>query len=46
MAAIACPSAILTPYLGCLLAARYLLGWDWPQAQIALIATGIDRKHS
>jgi Kef-type K+ transport system membrane component KefB len=30
--------SFLTPYLGCLLAARYLLGWDWPQAQIAGIA--------
>jgi Kef-type K+ transport system membrane component KefB len=30
--------SFLAPYLGCLLAARYLLGWDWPQAQIAGIA--------
>jgi Kef-type K+ transport system membrane component KefB len=30
--------SFLLPYLGCLLAARYLLGWDWPQAQIAGIA--------
>src|ERR1700751_1407563 len=26
------------PYLGCLLLARYCLGWPWPQAQIAGIA--------
>jgi Kef-type K+ transport system membrane component KefB len=26
------------PYLGCLLMARYGLGWPWPQAQIAGIA--------
>jgi Kef-type K+ transport system membrane component KefB len=26
------------PYLGCLLLARYGLGWPWPQAQIAAIA--------
>ena len=26
------------PYLGCLLFARYGLGWPWPQAQIAGIA--------
>jgi len=26
------------PYLGCLLLARYRLGWPWPQAQIAGIA--------
>jgi Kef-type K+ transport system membrane component KefB len=26
------------PYLGCLLLARYGLGWPWPQAQIAGIA--------
>ena len=26
------------PYLGCLLYARYVLGWPWPQAQIAGIA--------
>ena len=30
--------SFLLPYLGCLLAARYLLGWPWPQAQIAGIA--------
>jgi Kef-type K+ transport system membrane component KefB len=30
--------SFLLPYLGCLLAARYLLGWDWPQAQIAGIS--------
>src|SRR5580700_7325925 len=27
--------SFFAPYLGCLLAARYLLGWEWPQAQIA-----------
>jgi Kef-type K+ transport system membrane component KefB len=27
-----------TPYVGCLLLARYGLGWPWPQAQIAGIA--------
>ena len=26
------------PYLGCLLLARYGLGWPWPQAQIGGIA--------
>jgi Kef-type K+ transport system membrane component KefB len=26
------------PYLGCMLAARYMLGWPWPQAQIAGIS--------
>src|SRR6266853_5245229 len=26
------------PYLGCLLLARYGLGWPWPEAQIAGIA--------
>jgi Kef-type K+ transport system membrane component KefB len=26
------------PYLGCMLAARYLLDWSWPQAQIAGIS--------
>jgi len=30
--------SFLLPYLGCMLAARYLLGWDWPQAQIAGIS--------
>ena len=30
--------SFLFPYLGCMLAARYLLGWDWPQAQIAGIS--------
>jgi Kef-type K+ transport system membrane component KefB len=30
--------SFLAPYLGCLLAARYLLGWNWPEAQIAGIA--------
>ena len=28
----------IAPYLGCLLYARYLLGWSWPQAQIAGIS--------
>jgi Kef-type K+ transport system membrane component KefB len=28
----------VAPYLGCLLVARYLLGWGWPQSQIAGIA--------
>jgi Kef-type K+ transport system membrane component KefB len=30
--------SFLAPYLGCLLFARYGLGWNWPQAQIAGIA--------
>jgi Kef-type K+ transport system membrane component KefB len=30
--------SFLAPYLGCLLAARYLLGWSWPESQIAGIA--------
>jgi len=30
--------SFLLPYLGCMLAARYILGWDWPQAQIAGIS--------
>src|SRR5438132_1267530 len=30
--------SFLLPYLGCMLAARYLLGWEWPQAQIAGIS--------
>jgi Kef-type K+ transport system membrane component KefB len=30
--------SFLAPYLGCLLFARYGLGWSWPQAQIAGIA--------
>jgi Kef-type K+ transport system membrane component KefB len=30
--------SFLLPYLGCMLVARYLLGWDWPQAQIAGIS--------
>ena len=30
--------SFLAPYLGCFLAARYLLGWSWPEAQIAGIA--------
>jgi Kef-type K+ transport system membrane component KefB len=28
----------VAPYLGCLLLARYALGWPWPQAQIGGIA--------
>ena len=28
----------VAPYLGCMLIARYLLGWGWPQSQIAGIA--------
>ena len=28
----------VAPYIGCLLVARYLLGWGWPQSQIAGIA--------
>jgi Kef-type K+ transport system membrane component KefB len=28
----------IAPYIGCLLIARYLLGWGWPQSQIAGIA--------
>lgn len=28
----------IAPYIGCLLIARYLLGWSWPQSQIAGIA--------
>src|SRR5262249_17275750 len=28
----------IAPYLGCLLLARYGLGWPWPQAQIAGIS--------
>lgn len=31
-------ASFLVPYLGCLLFARYALGWPWPQAQIAGIA--------
>jgi Kef-type K+ transport system membrane component KefB len=31
-------ASFLAPYLGCLLFARYALGWPWPQAQIAGIA--------
>jgi Kef-type K+ transport system membrane component KefB len=31
-------TGFIAPYIGCLLSARYLLGWDWPQAQIAGIA--------
>jgi len=30
--------SFLLPYLGCMLAARYMLGWPWPQAQIAGIS--------
>ena len=30
--------SFLLPYLGCMLAARYLLAWPWPQAQIAGIS--------
>jgi Kef-type K+ transport system membrane component KefB len=30
--------SFLLPYIGCMLAARYLLGWPWPQAQIAGIS--------
>ena len=30
--------SFLLPYLGCMMAARYLLGWPWPQAQIAGIS--------
>ena len=30
--------SFLAPYVGCLLAARYLFGWSWPEAQIAGIA--------
>jgi Kef-type K+ transport system membrane component KefB len=30
--------AFFAPYIGCLLLARYGLGWPWPQAQIAGIA--------
>src|SRR5438477_7242687 len=30
--------SFLFPYLGCMLAARYLLDWPWPQAQIAGIS--------
>jgi Kef-type K+ transport system membrane component KefB len=30
--------SFLLPYLGCMLAARYLLGWPWAQAQIAGIS--------
>ena len=30
--------SFLLPYVGCMLAARYLLGWSWPQAQIAGIS--------
>src|SRR6478672_2327150 len=30
--------SFLLPYIGCMLAARYVLGWPWPQAQIAGIS--------
>jgi Kef-type K+ transport system membrane component KefB len=30
--------SFLLPYLGCMLAAHYLLDWPWPQAQIAGIS--------
>jgi Kef-type K+ transport system membrane component KefB len=30
--------SFLFPYVGCILAARYLLDWSWPQAQIAGIS--------
>src|SRR5438132_2685601 len=30
--------SFLFPYLGCMLAARFLLDWPWPQAQIAGIS--------
>ena len=30
--------SFLLPYLGCIMAARYLLDWPWPQAQIAGIS--------
>src|SRR5437870_5581717 len=30
--------SFLLPYLGCMLAARYLLDWPWPQAPIAGIS--------
>ena len=30
--------SFLLPYLGCMLVARYVLGWPWPQAQIAGIS--------
>jgi len=30
--------SFLAPYVGCLLAARYVLGWSWPEAQIAGIS--------
>jgi Kef-type K+ transport system membrane component KefB len=29
------------PYLGCLLLARYGLGWPWPQARITLSTTSV-----
>jgi Kef-type K+ transport system membrane component KefB len=30
--------SFLAPYLGCLFVARFLLGWSWPESQIAGIA--------
>jgi len=30
--------SFLAPYLGCMAYARYVLGWSWPQAQIAGIS--------
>src|SRR5664279_5589493 len=30
--------SFLLPYIGCMLAARYVLGWPWPEAQIAGIS--------
>src|ERR1700687_119132 len=30
--------SVLLPYLGCMLAAHYVVGWPWPQAQIAGIS--------
>jgi Kef-type K+ transport system membrane component KefB len=31
-------ASFLAPYVGCLLFARYVAGWSWPEAQIAGIA--------
>jgi Kef-type K+ transport system membrane component KefB len=30
--------SFLAPYLGCLMAARFIVGWTWPESQIAGIA--------
>src|SRR3970040_1020511 len=30
--------SFLAPYLGCLACAHYVIGWPWPEAQIAGIA--------